>query len=132
MQRSESNRPIYPLGDTRSGPACATSDTIQVVTRGASRDAGGRHASTPVRLIAAVSIAMSVLSWMQDARAQQPREDNRWGGMAHQPTEADVQQQERASGIAPLSQQQQRAADQDLLKMDQKLLRESAPATNAH
>jgi hypothetical protein len=44
------------------------------------------------------------------AQTQQPsREDNIWGGRAHQPTQADVNQQEKAAGIAPPQQSEQRA-----------------------
>ena len=47
------------------------------------------------------------------AQTQQPgREDNIWGGKAHQPTESEVTQQEKAEGIAPPTQTQQRANDE--------------------
>jgi hypothetical protein len=47
------------------------------------------------------------------AQTQQPgREDNVWGGKDHQPTQSDVNQQEKAEGIAPSSQTQQRANDE--------------------
>jgi hypothetical protein len=50
-----------------------------------------------------------------------PREDNRWGGVAHQPTESEVLQQEKAAGISP-SQQQQNSANQDVEQLYQSLI----------
>jgi len=47
------------------------------------------------------------------AQTQQPgREDNIWGGKAHQPTQSDVNQQEKAAGIAPPQQDQQQTTDE--------------------
>lgn len=39
------------------------------------------------------------------AQAQPQREDNRWGGLSHQPTQSEVQQREQAAGIARSQQQ---------------------------
>jgi hypothetical protein len=78
-------------------------------------------------IVAVLALAGSALAQTQQQPVQQPREDNRWGGMAHQPTEADIQRQEKAVGIVPLSQQQRKAADQDLQKMYHNLMGESAP-----
>jgi hypothetical protein len=63
------------------------------------------------------------------AQQQQPsqREDNVWGGVAHQPTEGQVQQQEKAAGIAP-SQQQQNSANVDVEQLYQNLINNRPPA----
>jgi hypothetical protein len=62
------------------------------------------------------------------AQTQQPtREDNIWGGKAHQPTQSDVNQQEKASGIAPPTQDQQRAND-EVENLYQKLIQPGASA----
>ncbi len=61
------------------------------------------------------------------AQAQQqqqplPHLDNQWGGFSHQPTESQVQQQEKAAGVAPPS-QQRKAADQDVEQLYQSLMK---------
>ena len=60
--------------------------------------------------IAALAAMLLVPPVLVSAQTQQPaREDNIWGGKAHQPTESEVTQQEKAEGIAPPPQIQQRA-----------------------
>ena len=59
----------------------------------------------------ALAIILGVLSGL--AVAQQPaREDNIWGGKAHQPTESQVVQQEESAGIGLPAQQQTRQNDE--------------------
>ena len=79
-------------------------------------------------LIATVLATPAAISPTQ-AQQQQPlqREDNRWGGVAHQPTEGQVQQQEKAAGIAP-SQQQQNSANVDVEQLYQSLINNTPPA----
>ena len=61
--------------------------------------------------IAALATMLLVAPAM--AQTQQPgREDNIWGGKAHQPTQSDVNQQEKAAGIAPPQQDQQQTTDE--------------------
>jgi hypothetical protein len=64
----------------------------------------------------------------QQQQQPPPRLDNQWGGFSHQPTESNVQQQEKAAGIAP-SEQQRKAADQDVEQLYQSLMK-NAPAGN--
>jgi hypothetical protein len=67
------------------------------------------------------------VSLAQTQQQQQPaREDNRWGGLSHQPTEAQVLQQEQAAGLAR-SPQQQKAANQDVEQMYQTLMKGTGP-----
>ena len=77
-------------------------------------------------LLAAALTAPACISLAQTQQAQPPpREDNRWGGLSHQPTEAEVQQQENAAGLA-LPSQQQKAATQDVEQMYQNLMKDTA------
>jgi hypothetical protein len=71
-----------------------------------------------------VALAAMVLgpSMLVSAQTQQSgREDNIWGGKNHQPTQSDVSQQEKAAGVAPSQQSQQRAND-EVESLYQKLL----------
>jgi hypothetical protein len=53
------------------------------------------------------------------------REDNIWGGKAHQPTQSEVVQQERLEGLA-LPAQQERLANDEVETLYHSLLQESA------
>ena len=53
------------------------------------------------------------------------REDNIWGGKAHQPTQSEVAQQERLEGLA-LPPQQERLENDEVETLYQSLLQESA------
>jgi hypothetical protein len=78
--------------------------------------------------IAAVATLFLGPTVLVSAQTQQPtREDNIWGGKAHQPTQSDVNQQEKASGIAPPTQDQQRAND-EVENLYQKLIQPGASA----
>lgn len=61
-----------------------------------------------------------LLSPAWNAHAQQ-REDNRWGGLSHQPGETEVLQQEQAAGIG-LSEGQQKAVTNDVEDIYQDLM----------
>jgi hypothetical protein len=63
--------------------------------------------------IAALAAAMLlVLPVQASAQSQQSgREDNIWGGRDHQPTQSDVNQEEKAAGVAPPQQNQQQTTD---------------------
>ncbi len=64
------------------------------------------------------------------AQSQPPqREDNHWGGLSHQPTEEQVLQSEKATGIARPS-PQEKAVNQDVEQMYQSLMG-AAPASGA-
>lgn len=62
--------------------------------------------------ITIATAALLASAWPCSAQAQQ-REDNRWGGLSHQPDETDVLQQEQAAGIG-LSEGQQKAVSDDI------------------
>lgn len=69
--------------------------------------------NTPTAIICTVALAIMLGALPELAVAQQPaREDNIWGGKAHQPTESEVLQQEKSAGIAPPPQQQHGANDE--------------------
>lgn len=74
-------------------------------------------------LSVAMSLAATGTAFAQ-ARSS-AREDNIWGGYAHQPTQAEVTQQEKSFGVAPPQQQQQQTANDDVEKMYQNLMRET-------
>ena len=65
---------------------------------------------TAIICTAALAIMLGALPGLAAAQ-QGGREDNIWGGKAHQPTESEVVQQEKSAGIALPPQQQQRAND---------------------
>ena len=46
------------------------------------------------------------------AAQQRAREDNIWGGKAHQPTESEVAQQEKSAGVALPTQEQEQSNDE--------------------
>ncbi len=54
-----------------------------------------------------------------------PREDNIWGGYAHQPTRSEVTRQERSAGIAA-SRQEQQLANDEVERIYDRLMRETA------
>jgi hypothetical protein len=54
------------------------------------------------------------------------REDNIWGGKAHQPTESEVLQKEQAAGL-PSAQQTQRASNGDVENIYRNLMRGPTP-----
>jgi hypothetical protein len=58
-----------------------------------------------------IAVALVAPPQFSRAQAQQqqppPREDNVWGGKAHQPSEAEVLQREKDSGIARAASNQQ-------------------------
>jgi hypothetical protein len=63
--------------------------------------------------IAALAAMLIVAPALVSAQTQQSgREDNIWGGRDHQPTQSDVNQQEKAAGIAPPQQSDQHATDE--------------------
>jgi hypothetical protein len=74
-----------------------------------------------------VAAALAVPTQASLAQAQQQkqqppaREDNVWGGVAHQPTEPQVLQQEKAAGVSQ-SPQQQKATNQDVEQLYQNLI----------
>lgn len=79
-------------------------------------------------LLAAALAAPACISLAQTQQPQPPpREDNQWGGLSHQPTESEVQQQENAAGLAPLS-QQQKTTTQGVEQMYQNLMKGTAPS----
>jgi hypothetical protein len=55
-----------------------------------------------------------------------PREDNIWGGYAHQPTQSEVTRQERFAGIAA-SWQEEQLASGEVERIYDSLMRETAP-----
>jgi len=69
--------------------------------------------------------------WSAQAQ-QQPRpparEGNIWGDVAHQPTRGEVQEQEKAVGIA-LPSQQQKTLNQDVDQLYRELVTREAPQT---
>ncbi len=67
--------------------------------------------TTAIIRTAALAIIVGALPGLAAAQ-QPPREDNIWGGKAHQPTESEVVQQEKSAGIALRPQQQNRANDE--------------------
>lgn len=74
-----------------------------------------------------LGIAMTAWSGMALAQTQSTlREDNVWGGRAHQPTESEVQQKEQAAGLPP-AQQTQRASNGDVESIYRNLMRGPAP-----
>jgi hypothetical protein len=81
-------------------------------------------------LIATALVAPAQVSPAQTQQQQQPpaREDNRWGGLSHQPTEAQVLEQEHAAGLAR-SPQQQKAVNQDVEQMYQSLMKGTGPGS---
>jgi spermidine/putrescine-binding protein len=73
-------------------------------------------------------MALAAYSGAAFAQAQSSgRVDNIWGGYAHQPTEAQVTQQEKSAGLTP-SQQQQKAANDDVESVYQSLMRQTDAA----
>ena len=69
--------------------------------------------NTPTAIICTASLAIMLGALPGLGAAQQrAREDNIWGGKAHQPTESEVVQQEKSAGIAQPPQQQHRADDE--------------------
>jgi hypothetical protein len=69
------------------------------------------YETTAIIRTSALAIILGVLSGLAVAQ-QRSREDNIWGGKAHQPTESQVVQQERSAGIAPPPQEQTRTNDE--------------------
>ena len=71
--------------------------------------------------ITIATVALLTAAWsIPFARAQQ-REDNRLGGLSHQPDETEVLQEEQAAGIG-LSEGQQKAATNDIEDIYQGLM----------
>lgn len=71
--------------------------------------------------------------WPDASQAQQRQqqvEDNQWGGFSHQPTEAEVQQRERAAGINSTS-PQQKSLNQDVQTIYQNLMGGTPPGSGA-
>lgn len=67
----------------------------------------------PTTIICTAALAAILGALPGLALAQQPaREDNIWGGKAHQPTESEVLQQEKSAGVALAPQQQQQTNDE--------------------
>jgi hypothetical protein len=67
----------------------------------------------PTGIISAAALAIMLAGLPGLAVAQQPaREDNIWGGKAHQPTESEVAQQEKSAGVALPTQEQQQTNDE--------------------
>lgn len=78
--------------------------------------------------IAALAAMLLYAPVLVSAQTQQPgREDNIWGGRDHQPTESDVNQQEKAAGIALPEQSQQRAND-EVETLYQNLIQDGKPS----
>jgi hypothetical protein len=76
--------------------------------------------------IAAAAVALGMAFGPAFAGAQPPgREDNIWGGKAHQPTQSEVFQQERSKGLA-LPAQRDRSENDEVEGLYQSLLRQSA------
>jgi hypothetical protein len=77
-----------------------------------------------------LSVAMVLAASPGAAFAQartSARVDNIWGGYAHQPTQSEVTQQEKSAGLAQ-SEQQQKAANDDVESVYQSLMRQTDAA----
>lgn len=77
-----------------------------------------------------LSVAMALATSPGAAFAQartSARVDNIWGGYAHQPTQSEVTQQEKSAGLTP-SEQQQKAANDDVESVYQSLMRQTDTA----
>ncbi len=77
-----------------------------------------------------LSVAMALAASPGAAFAQartSARLDNVWGGYAHQPTQSEVTQQEKSAGLTQ-SQQQQKAANDDVESVYQSLMRQTDAA----
>jgi len=66
---------------------------------------------TAIICTAALAVMLGALPGLAAAQ-QRAREDNIWGGKAHQPTESEVVQHEKSAGIALPPQQQHRTNDE--------------------
>ena len=76
-------------------------------------------------LAAALVVALALPRGMALGEPRQlPENGNRWGARAHQPSQAEVTQQEQSAGVAR-SPQQRRETDNQLESVSQKLM--SAP-----
>ena len=85
-----------------------------------------------MKSLLALSLAMTLAASSDAAFAQkqtQPpaRVDNIWGGYAHQPTEAEVLQQEKSAGIA-VPQQRQKATNDEVDSIYQNLMHDTNSA----
>lgn len=61
----------------------------------------GKNARNGANAMRAASLAMALLATAPAAFAQVPRNGPEWGGMDHQPTQAQVLGREKRAGIAP-------------------------------
>jgi hypothetical protein len=77
-------------------------------------------------LSVAMALAASPGAVFAQARTS-ARVDNIWGGHAHQPTQSEVTQQEKSAGLVP-SEQQQKAANDDVESVYQSLMRQTDAA----
>ena len=73
-------------------------------------------------LAAALVVALALPHGVALGQTRQlPEQGNRWGAKAHQPTQAEVTQQEQSAGIAR-SPQRQRETNNELEGLGQKLM----------
>ena len=74
-----------------------------------------------------VGTAMAVLPSLVSAQTVAPqRLDNIWGGQSHQPTQAEVAQQEQVAHQG-LTQQQQQMGNDDIQNIYRELMESNAP-----
>ena len=73
-------------------------------------------------LAAALVVALATSDGVALGQTRQlPEQGNRWGARAHQPSQAEVTQQEQSAGVAR-SPQQQRETNNELEGLGQKLM----------
>ena len=73
-------------------------------------------------LAAALVVALATSDGVALGQTRQlPEQGNRWGARAHQPSQAEVTQQEQSAGVAR-SPQQRRETDNQLESVSQKLM----------
>ena len=78
-------------------------------------------------LVLSVGLALAASSGAAFAQTHTlSREDNIWGGYAHQPTEAQVTQQEQSAHVA-LPRQREQAINNDVDTLYRSLMRETSP-----
>jgi TolA-binding protein len=75
-------------------------------------------------LSVAVALAASSATAFAQKHTYSGRVDNIWNGFAHQPTEAQVTQQEQSAGLGQ-SQQQKKAANDNVESMYQALMHDT-------
>jgi hypothetical protein len=86
---------------------------------------GGKIMRRFLFLVVGLGLATSCGAACGHARTL-PREDNIWGGYAHQPTQLQVTRAEKSAGIAASRQEQQLASD-EVGRIYRLLMRETAP-----